>query len=76
LPVARAARQGGDTTQFNLHEMVISPRARGNAYDSTHSSDLKAVEELFGVCRPPGAGIFLLTLRPGCGTINDALSWG
>lgn len=43
--------EGGDNTNFTLPEIVISPRAKGNAYASTvamnHSSDIKTVEELF-----------------------------
>ncbi len=50
--------EGGNTTQFTLPEIVISPQAKGNAYDSTlpytHSSDLKTMEELFGVYGPGG----------------------
>jgi len=45
--------EGGDTSAFTLPEIVISPLAKGNAYDSTltytHSSDLKSLQELFGV---------------------------
>jgi hypothetical protein len=41
-----------------LPEIVISPLAKGDAYDSTldytHSSDLKSWEELFGVYAPGG----------------------
>jgi hypothetical protein len=43
----------GDTTSFTLPEIVISPLARGNAFESTvplnHSSDLKTWEEVFNV---------------------------
>jgi hypothetical protein len=43
----------GDTTKFTLPLIVISPLAKGNAFNSTltytHSSDLKTMEELFGV---------------------------
>ena len=50
--------EGGNTTQFTLPEIVISPLAKGNAYDSTvtytHSSDLKSLQELFGVPAPGG----------------------
>ena len=50
--------EGGDTKQFTLPEIVLSPLAKGNAYDSTldytHSSDLKSWEELFGVYAPGG----------------------
>ena len=45
--------EGGDTTNFTLPEIVISPLAKGNAYASTveynHSSDLKTMEEIFGL---------------------------
>ena len=51
--------EGGDTKQFTLPEIVISPLAKGDAYDSTltytHSSDLKTMEELFGVYGPGGS---------------------
>jgi hypothetical protein len=54
--------EGGDSTQFTLPEIVISPLAKGNAYASpltfTHSSDLKTLEELFGVF-DPATGRFL-----------------
>ena len=44
--------EGGDTTSQTLPEIVISPLAKGNAYDSTvplnHSSDLKTVQEVLG----------------------------
>jgi hypothetical protein len=49
----------GNTTSFTIPEIVISPLARGNAYNSTlaytHSSDLKSMQELFGVSAPGGA---------------------
>lgn len=45
--------EGGDTTNFSLPEIIISPLAKGNAYASTleysHSSDLKTMEEIFGL---------------------------
>jgi len=48
----------GNTTDFTVPEIVISPLARGNAYNSTlaytHSSDLKSLQELFGVSAPGG----------------------
>ncbi|MGZ3356225.1 MAG: alkaline phosphatase family protein [Isosphaeraceae bacterium] len=51
--------EGGDTKQFTLPEIVLSPLAKGDAYDSTltytHSSDLKTMEELFGVYNPDGS---------------------
>jgi hypothetical protein len=48
--------EGGDTSAFTATEIVISPLARGNAFNSTlsydHSSDLKTWSELFGVAAP------------------------
>jgi len=45
--------EGGDSTAFTLPEIIISPLAKGNAYASTvpmnHSSDLKTMEEIFGL---------------------------
>jgi phosphatidylinositol-3-phosphatase len=50
--------EGGDTSAETVAEIVISPLAKGNAYNSTlpytHSSDLKSLEELFGVYAPGG----------------------
>ncbi len=43
----------GDNTSFTIPEIIISPLAKGNAYASTvpmnHSSDLKTMEEIFGL---------------------------
>jgi hypothetical protein len=43
--------EGGDTAEFTLPEVVISPLARGNAFDSkvpvNRSSDLKTMQEIF-----------------------------
>lgn len=43
--------EGGDTAQFTIPEIVISPDAKGNAFsdaiDYTHSSDLLTMEEIF-----------------------------
>ena len=51
--------EGGDTKQYTLPEIVISPLAKGDAYDSiltyTHPSDLKTMEELFGAYNPDGS---------------------
>jgi hypothetical protein len=45
--------EGGDDTSRTLAEFVISPLAKGNAYASSvvfsHSSDIKTMEELFGL---------------------------
>jgi hypothetical protein len=51
--------EGGDDPSRTLPEIVLSPLAKGNAYDSTllytHSSDLKTMQELFGVYGPNGS---------------------
>jgi hypothetical protein len=51
--------EGGDTSDYTLPLIVISRQAKGNAYESTltytHSSDLKSMEELFGVYAPDGS---------------------
>lgn len=43
----------GDTSSFAIPEIVISPLAKGNAYSNSiqysHSSDIKTLEELFGL---------------------------
>src|SRR5262249_652832 len=48
----------GNSTSFPLPEIVISPLAKGNAFNSTltytHSSDLLSLQELFGVKGPDG----------------------
>jgi hypothetical protein len=45
--------EGGDDTNYTLPEILISPLAKGNAYASsvpmTHSSDLKTMDEIFGL---------------------------
>jgi len=45
--------EGGDDTSRTLPEFVISPLAKGNGYASSvtfsHSSDLKTMEEIFGL---------------------------
>jgi len=45
--------EGGDGTNFTLPEIIISPLAKGNAYASSvllnHSSDIKTMEEIFGL---------------------------
>ena len=43
----------GDTPSFTIPEIVISPLAKGNAYAShvplSHSSDIKTVQEIYGL---------------------------
>jgi hypothetical protein len=45
--------EGGDDTNRTLQEIVISPLAKGNAYASSvqlsHSSDIKTMDEIFGL---------------------------
>ncbi len=45
--------EGGDDSSRTLQEVVISPLAKGNAYASSvpmsHSSDIKTIEEIFGL---------------------------
>lgn len=45
--------EGGDSTSFTIPEIVISPLAKGNGYASSvvtsHSSDIKTMEELLGL---------------------------
>lgn len=45
--------EGGDGTNRTIPEIVISPLAKGNAYASSvpmnHSSDIKTMEEIFGL---------------------------
>jgi phosphatidylinositol-3-phosphatase len=70
--------EGGDTSGFTSTEIVISPLAKGNAYDSTitydHSSDLKTWSELFGVAAPGDAASPLVSdlsdlFQPGAITV-------
>jgi hypothetical protein len=50
--------EGGDSSAYTLAETLISPLAKGNAYASTlnytHSSDVKTLQEIFGVPAPGG----------------------
>ena len=45
--------ENGDDTSHTIPEIIISPLAKGNAYASSvpmnHSSDIKTVEEIFGL---------------------------
>jgi hypothetical protein len=55
-------------------EIIISPLAKGNAYDSTlnytHSSDLKTLQEIFGVSAP-GGGFLGDANTPGTNDLSD-----
>ena len=71
--------EGGNTTQFSLPEIVISPLAKGNAYQSTltctHSSELKSMQELFGVSAP-GGGFLGDASTPGTNDLSDMFKPG
>jgi hypothetical protein len=71
--------EGGDTSDYTLPEIVISRLAKGNAYDSTltytHSSDLKSMEELFGVYGP-GGGFLGDANTPGTNDLSDLFKPG
>ena len=49
---------GCGSAEFTLAEIIISPLARGNAYTNSiaysHSSDLRTLQEIFGVAGPKG----------------------
>jgi hypothetical protein len=66
--------EAGNTTQYTIPEIVISPLAKGNAYQSTlpytHSSDLKSMQELFGVSAP-GGGFLGDANTPGTNDLGD-----
>jgi hypothetical protein len=66
--------EGDDSSALTLPEIVISPLAKGNAYESlllyTHSSDLKSMEELFGVMAP-GGGFLGDANTPGTNDLSD-----
>ena len=57
-----------------IPEIIISPLAKGNAYDSTlnytHSSDLKTWQEVFGVSAP-GGGFLGDANTPGTNDLSD-----
>jgi phosphatidylinositol-3-phosphatase len=71
--------EGGDTSQFTLPEIVISPLAKGNAYTNnvhlTHSSDLKSMMELFGVSGP-GGGFLGNANAPGTNDLSSLFKAG
>jgi hypothetical protein len=66
--------ENGNTTDYTIPEIVISPLAKGNAYNSTliytHSSDLKSMQELFGVSAP-GGGFLGDANTPGTNDLSD-----
>jgi hypothetical protein len=66
--------EAGNSTSFTIPEIVISPLAKGNAFNSTltytHSSDLKSLQELFGVSAP-GGGFLGDANTPGTNDLSD-----
>jgi hypothetical protein len=66
-------------TSHTLEEIVISPLAKGNAYNSsltyTHSSDLKSLQELFQVFGP-GGGFLGDANSPGTNDLSDLFQTG
>ncbi|MBO0697083.1 MAG: carboxypeptidase regulatory-like domain-containing protein [Zavarzinella sp.] len=66
--------ENGNTTSFTIPEIIISPLAKGNAFNSTltytHSSDLKTMQELFGVSAP-GGGFLGDANTPGTNDLSD-----
>jgi phosphatidylinositol-3-phosphatase len=72
------AQNSSDHTQndfsHTMLEIVISPLAKGNAYastlDYTHSSDLKTLQETFGV-QAPGGGFLGDANTPGTNDLSD-----
>jgi hypothetical protein len=68
--------EGSNANDFShtLEEIVISPLAKGNAFNSTlnytHSSDLKTMEELFGVYAA-GGGFLGDANSPGTNDLAD-----
>jgi hypothetical protein len=68
-----------DDFSHTLAEIVISPLAKGNAYNSTlnytHSSDLKTLEELYGVYAP-GGGFLGDANTPGTNDLSDLFVTG
>ncbi len=66
--------EGGDSSAYTLDETLISPLAKGNAYQSTldytHSSDVKTLQEIFGV-QAPGGGFLGDANTPGTNDFSD-----
>ncbi|MBR8832776.1 MAG: phosphoesterase [Stigonema ocellatum SAG 48.90 = DSM 106950] len=73
--------EGTNQNDFShtLTEIVISPLAKGNAYESTlnytHSSDLKSLQELFNVYTPEG-GFLGDANTPGTNDLSDLFKPG
>ena len=72
--------ENGDTTNQTIGEIIISPLAKGNAYASTleysHSSDVKTMENIFGLSYLSNAIPAAETRAAGSGynnvaTVND-----
>jgi hypothetical protein len=71
--------EGGDTSAYTLPLVVISKRAKGDAYNSTltytHSSDLKTLQEIFGISAP-GGGFLGDANTPGTNDLSDLFKNG
>src|SRR5208337_1926079 len=71
--------EGGDDFQHTSTLIALSPLAKGNAYDSTvpytHSSDLKSMQELFGVYDGPN-GFLGDAASPGVKDFSDLFQPG
>ena len=69
--------EGGDSSAFTLDSTLISPLAKGNAYDSTlnytHSSDVKTLQEIFGVA---GGGFLGDAANPATNDLSDLFKAG
>jgi len=66
---------GQNASDHTLMEIVISPLAKGNGYQSTvsytHSSDLKTLQEVFGVAANTGNGFLNDAGTPGTNDLAD-----
>ena len=71
--------EGGDTSAYTLSNIVLSPLAKGNAYQSTrgytHSSDLKTYQEILGV-RASGGGFLGDANTPATSDFSDEFRTG
>jgi len=73
--------EGTNQNDFShtLTESAISPLAKGNVYNSTvdytHSSDLKSLQEIFGVSAP-GGGFLGDANTPGTNDLSDLFKAG
>ncbi len=68
--------EGGDSSSYTIPEMVISPLAKGNGYASSvalnHSSDIKTLQEVFGLSTGTGNGLLNNTIPSNETNVNGA----